>query len=74
MKIEFDKKADALYIKLKRGKIHKTIAHDGFIVDTNKKGEVMGIEVLNYSKTTASEPDKHYVSLSKGAKVSLVSV
>ena len=52
MKVEYDKKVDALYIELKRGKAYKTKeAKDNFLVDLDKKGGVIGIEVLHYSKT-----------------------
>ena len=63
MKITFDKKADALYIKVKQGKVRKTAVHDSFILDLGKSGELLGIEVLNYSKFAASEPDKYSISL-----------
>lgn len=66
MKIEIDKKADALYIQVKRNKVHKTVAYGNFILDLNKKKEVVGIEILNYSKTVASKPDKRYVSVPGG--------
>ena len=45
MKITFDKSADALYIELKQGKAKKTIA----------KANVLGFEILRYSKNGPAE-------------------
>jgi len=50
MKIEYDKIADAMYIYLKKAKVFKTIKmQDRLIVDLDKKGNVIGIEVLDAS-------------------------
>ncbi len=50
MKIEYDKIADAMYIYLKKAKVFKTIKmQDRLIVDLDKKGNVIGIEVLEAS-------------------------
>lgn len=50
MKIEYDKIADALYICLKKAKVHKTIKmKDWLIVDVDSRGNVIGIEVLDAS-------------------------
>ena len=51
MKITFDKKADAMYIYLKKKKIFKTrqITNDT-IVDLDKNGNIIGIELLSVSK------------------------
>lgn len=50
MKIEYDKIADAMYIYLKKAKVHKMVKmQDRLIVDVDKKGNVIGIEVLNIS-------------------------
>lgn len=47
MKIDYDKIADALYIYLVRGKINKTVKiNDNLLVDVDKKGKVLGIEML----------------------------
>ena len=45
--IEFDSEVNAMYIHLKKGKVDKSepIA-DNVIVDVNKKGEAVGIEIL----------------------------
>ncbi|MDO8504391.1 MAG: DUF2283 domain-containing protein [Candidatus Liptonbacteria bacterium] len=64
MQIKFDKVADAIYVKLKRGKAHKTIVRgDTFLIDLDKKGSVLGFEVLNYSKTQPKEEKRTYVSI-----------
>lgn len=41
MNINYDKIADAIYFKIKEGKVEKTLEmNDRLIVDLNKKGEV----------------------------------
>jgi len=50
MKIEYDKKADAMYIRLNVGKVKKTLKiQDRLIVDVDKGGKILGIEVLDAS-------------------------
>ena len=51
MKIEYDKKADAIYIHFQQGEyeVSEEIA-DGIIVDYTKDGKVIGIEILEVSK------------------------
>ncbi len=51
MQIKIDTTADALYIKLKRGKISKTENRGDHLVDYDEKGNLLGFEVLNFSKT-----------------------
>ena len=63
MKITHDREADALYIKLKSGKVKKTIKNAAnFLVDVDKSGGVIGIEVLNYSKTVPEKSERWAVS------------
>ena len=51
MKISYDKIADALYIYLRKGKVAKTIkVKSNFLIDVDKKGDVLGIEILGVSK------------------------
>lgn len=51
MRIKFDPKADALYITLKRTRVHKTVAKPGgYFIDLDRKGSVIGIEILAYAK------------------------
>ena len=50
-KIQYDKSVDALYIYAGTGKIHKTIIlNDRVMFDVDKKGKIVGIEVLDASK------------------------
>lgn len=50
MKIQYDKIADAVYIYMKKGKISKTIKmKDRLIVDTDKDGKILGMEILGAS-------------------------
>ena len=47
MKIKYDPEADAMYIKIKNQKVNHTKELDkNTIVDFNKKGEVIGMELL----------------------------
>lgn len=51
MEIKFDSKADALYITFKKGKFfrNKKLGEDT-IMDLDKNGKILGIEVLNAKK------------------------
>lgn len=50
MKIQYDKLADAMYICLKKAKIKKTIKmKNRLIVDIDKDGKIVGMEVLGIS-------------------------
>ncbi len=55
MEITIDKVADALYIKLKKGKVSTTKNKGVYLVDYNKKGDVIGFEVLNFSKKVPAQ-------------------
>jgi len=49
--IKYDPRADALYVKLKDGKVADIEeVGEGVIVDYDDKGEVIGIELLEFSK------------------------
>jgi len=62
MKLEFDPTADAAYFEISPAEIEKTKEIEpGIIVDYDKEGHVIGIEVLSVSKRNLSE------SLSKAA-------
>lgn len=51
MNVRYDKKVDAMYIKLATGKYSKTRKiSDAVMVDEDKKGKVLGIEILDASK------------------------
>ena len=51
MKVEYDRKADILYIKLKDGKIIDTrMLSEDFYVDVDKDDNFVGIEIWQASK------------------------
>jgi len=51
MKISYDKIADAMYIYLRKGKAAKTIkVKPNLLIDVDKKGGVLGIEILDVSR------------------------
>ena len=51
MKIHYDPKADVVYIELAKGKyeVSREIS-DSVVVDEDKKGKILGVEVLDVSK------------------------
>lgn len=52
MKIKYDKTIDVMYIPLKKGAYsHSKKVTDEIIVDVSKAGKVLGIEILDASKT-----------------------
>ena len=55
-KIYYDKKTDVLWFLIKSGpeETHQEIA-PGVNVELNKKGEVLGIEILNASKVLCTK-------------------
>jgi len=56
MNITFDKEADALYIEFSKGEFgsNKEI-DDNTIIDLDKKGNILGIEMLSVSKRISKE-------------------
>ncbi len=47
MKLNYDKKTDSLYLELRKGKYDRSKKiSDGVLVDFDKTGKVLGIEVL----------------------------
>ncbi len=51
MTIHFDTKADAVYVQFRAGQSVRTEeTKDGFAVDYNRTGKVIGVEVLSVSK------------------------
>lgn len=50
MNITFDSEVDAAYIKIHRGSVYATrkIA-DNFLIDVDRRGKVLGIELLFFS-------------------------
>lgn len=66
MKITYDKKVDAMYIKLRKGSYdHTKKVTDDILVDVSKKGEVLGLEILDASKNIGKvRPQKVAVEFS----------
>jgi len=66
MKITYDKKVDAMYIKLKKGSYdHTKKVTDDILVDVSKKGEVLGLEILDASNNIGKvKPEKLNVEFS----------
>ena len=56
VKVEYDKKADAMYIWLRKAKydVSEELA-ENVIIDLDKKGRIIGIEVLDASKNMGKE-------------------
>jgi len=51
MKIRYDSKVDAIYIELAKGKYEASReVSDSVVVDENKEGKVLGIEILDASE------------------------
>ncbi len=51
MKIQYDSKADAVYVELAKGKYEGTRkVSDAILVDEDKNGRVLGIEILDATK------------------------
>lgn len=56
MEINYDKEADALYIELRKGDFAKNKKIDDFtIIDLDKQGNILGIELLDVSKRIPRE-------------------
>lgn len=53
MKAIYNKKQNTMYITLKKGKYdHSKKITDNILVDVSKKGDVLGVEILDASETT----------------------
>ena len=53
MKIEYDPKADAMYIRFKSGAIAESDEiRPGLVIDFDEEGKVLGIEMLDVSLRT----------------------
>jgi uncharacterized protein YuzE len=54
MRVRYDEEADALYIKLQEGGYHESDEiKDGFILDYDIDGNIIGIEILDASSHLA---------------------
>jgi uncharacterized protein YuzE len=59
MKITYDKIADAMYLYFHKSKVTKTIElSDRLIVDVDKLGRIIGLEVLDASKQFSANNSK----------------
>ena len=56
VRVEYDQKADAMYIWLRKGKydISEELA-ENVVIDLDKNGRIIGIEVLDASKRMGKE-------------------
>ena len=51
MKVKYDKEVDALYTYFKKSKTAKTLKKGpNLFIDVDKKGSIVGLELLDYSK------------------------
>ena len=56
MEISYDKIADALYITLSEKMVFKTAKiNDNMLVDLDKKGKILGIEILTASSQISKQ-------------------
>ena len=56
MRLEYDPEADALYLRLKEGRVSETVEiAENVFVDLDAGGEPLGIEILFVSKRYPSE-------------------
>lgn len=56
MKISIDLEADAMYIEFREGEFHKNKKIDDFtIIDLDKDGNILGIELLNIKERIPPE-------------------
>lgn len=60
MNINYDPKADAMYITFQKDKVEDTLKiQDGVIIDLNKEGNLLGIELLDVSKRMPLDSLEH---------------
>ncbi len=61
MKVKYDKKTDILYIKLSDESIEESDQDKkGIILDYSKAGNLVGIEILNASKSSLNPSKVEY--------------
>lgn len=55
MKLKYDKKIDALYMEFGKGDYFRSRkVSDSVLVDEDKKGKILGVEILDASKNVKS--------------------
>ncbi len=74
MKINYDKVADAVYFSMRKGKVAKTLEmNERLIVDVDKKGNILGIEMLDASHQFPQEGRSLEKSIENGVPVQVSS-
>lgn len=64
MKVAYDPAANALYIKFREEPVDDTIEDaNGFMIDYNREGRVVGMEILNASADIDDPASLTYVTL-----------
>ncbi len=64
MKMKYDPKVDAVYFELAKGKYEKSRKiSDSIVVDEDKKGKVLGIEILDAKKNIKAFDPRAKISL-----------
>ncbi len=48
-KITYDKETNITYIKLNNNKFHENIVHGNCVLDVDKNGDTIGIEILDFN-------------------------
>ncbi len=76
MKIQYDKIADAMYIRLRDGKIKGTVKfNDRMMIDVDQKGDAIGVELLDASLQLLVKGIKNFEkSVMKGIPVEITSM
>ena len=55
MKVTKNKKLDIAYVQFRKGTVYKTVKiHEGLLMDLDRKGNVIGIEVLSLAELAPS--------------------
>ena len=67
MRIRYDSKVDALYIRLREGKIDESDeVSEGVVMDYDGRGVLMGIEILDASRVLGGREMKVELALTEG--------
>ena len=57
-KLDYDFINDSLYVVLEKGIYHKSLEKDGFIIDLDNTNNILGFEILDFSKNTGFDKNK----------------
>lgn len=61
MKVKYDKQTDILYIRLSEAKVSESDeTKEGIILDYSEENHLVGIEILNASKSTVQPAKVEY--------------